>query len=522
MKAKHLALTLSLLLSAPLAHSAWQILLREGSKRVEVEADRVVLSEAGKPQLWSRLVLASPATDPATGKQFVTVEMLSRFDCSNRGVATLERVLLDEYDRVIRNERVAAAADMPIPAGAVDEKLYGVACKLSPEAVLRSRAPAEALAQVSRADLRSGMTGQGGRIVPVNDSHAAPEKPAGGDKIQLPIKKTLNPEIVPPVKKGLVNPEQIPEQKRSVDLGVKAENKADNKSLERVAEKLTEKAEKSTPLRSPEQEYRPSKPKPKPKPKPKAHPAPAKHDDHGSATATAPAAAHGVAGHAHWSYEGETGPANWGKLSPANVACDWGTRQSPIDIRDGVKVDLPEIKFDYRPSLFSIVDNGHTVQVNYGDASSSLTVQGRRYDLVQFHFHKPSEERINGRVYDMVAHLVHKDDEGHLAVVAVLMERGTENPFIQTLWNNLPLEPNAVVQPPDLAVDLTAFLPENRSYFTYMGSLTTPPCTEGVLWMVMKNPVKISQEQINIFARLYRNNARPIQKTLGRLVKESR
>lgn len=518
MKIKHLALTLSLILSAPLAHAAWQTLLREGSKRVEVEADRVVLAEAGKPQLWSRLVLATPATDPATSKAFVTVEMLSRFDCTSRAVATLERVLLDEYDRVIRNERVAGAADMAIPPGAIDEKLFGVACKLTPEAVVRSRTPMEAQAQLGRADLRSGMAG---RIVTVNDAHGAAEKPAAPDKIQLPIKKTLNPEIVPPVKKGLVNPEQIPEQKRAVDLGVKADSKAERKSLERVAEKLTEHSEKSTPLRTPEQEYRPAKPKPKHKPKPKAHAASVKHDDHGSATAPA-AAAHGAAGHAHWSYEGETGPANWGKLSPANVACDWGTRQSPIDIRDGVKVDLPEIKFDYRPSLFSIVDNGHTIQVNYGDGSSSLTVQGKRYDLVQFHFHKPSEERINGRVYDMVAHLVHKDDEGHLAVVAVLMERGSENPFIQTLWNNLPLEANAVVQPPDLSVDLTSFLPENRSYFTYIGSLTTPPCSEGVLWMVMKNPVKISQEQINIFARLYRNNARPIQKTLGRLVKESR
>ena len=122
----------------------------------------------------------------------------------------------------------------------------------------------------------------------------------------------------------------------------------------------------------------------------------------------------------------------------------------------------------------------------------------------------------------MVAHLVHKADDGQLAVVAVLMERGSENPFIQTLWNNMPLEKNAPVEPPDLAINPQDFLPTARNYFTYMGSLTTPPCTEGVLWLVMKQPVQVSQEQIGIFSRLYRNNARPVQAAAGRLIKEGR
>ncbi len=223
----------------------------------------------------------------------------------------------------------------------------------------------------------------------------------------------------------------------------------------------------------------------------------------------------------HWSYEGEGGPENWGKLNKDYTMCESGKRQSPIDIRGGINVDLPALKFNYLPSLFRVVDNGHTIQVNYGEGSM-LTVQGRQYQLVQFHFHKPSEERVNGRVYDMVVHLVHKDEQGHLAVVAVLLEKGAEHPLIQTVWNNLPLERNEEVSPPEAALDLNQLLPDNLSYMTYMGSLTTPPCSEGVMWIVLKQPAKISPEQIAVFNRLYKNNARPIQRVEGRLIKESR
>lgn len=221
----------------------------------------------------------------------------------------------------------------------------------------------------------------------------------------------------------------------------------------------------------------------------------------------------------HWSYEGESGPEVWGRLKPEFAKCATGTRQSPIDIRDGIRVDLDAVQFDYRPSGFRVIDNGHTVQVNVAPGNS-IEVMGRRYELAQFHFHRPSEERIDGRQFDMVVHLVHKDPEGRLAVVAVLLERGSAQPVVQKIWNNLPLEKGEEVPARD-TLDLGALLPSERSYFTYMGSLTTPPCSEGVLWMVMKQPVTISPEQIGIFARLYPMNARPIQSAAGRLIKES-
>ena len=244
-------------------------------------------------------------------------------------------------------------------------------------------------------------------------------------------------------------------------------------------------------------------------------------------TATDPAhrsgkdAAHGASGHApHWSYEGEAGPLAWGQLRAEYSTCSTGTRQSPIDIRDGFAVELEPPLFDYRPTGFSVVDNGHTVQVNVGPGNA-LELMGRRFDLVQFHFHRPSEERINGRAFDMVAHLVHKDAQGRLAVVAVLLDRGSAQPLVQTIWNNLPLEKGEPLAA-RVSLDLNQLLPEDRRYYTYMGSLTTPPCSEGVLWVVMQQPVSVSLEQIDIFSRLYPMNARPIQASTGRMIKQSR
>jgi len=224
----------------------------------------------------------------------------------------------------------------------------------------------------------------------------------------------------------------------------------------------------------------------------------------------------------HWGYTGDIGPEHWAELAAENKACAVGTRQSPIDIREGVAVALEPIAFDYRASGFSVLDNGHTVQVNVAPGNG-ITVMGRRYELVQFHFHRPSEERVNGKQFDMVAHLVHKDSAGRLAVVAVLLERGADDkpqPLLQTVWANLPLERGETVQA-QAQIDLNQLLPQNRGYYTYMGSLTTPPCSEGVLWMVLRQPVPLTAQQVGVFSRLYPMNARPLQAGSGRLIKES-
>lgn len=244
-------------------------------------------------------------------------------------------------------------------------------------------------------------------------------------------------------------------------------------------------------------------------PRPAARPAPAKPDAH------APHAGHT----GHWDYQGAGGPETWGQLKPEFSQCSTGQRQSPIDIRGGIAVQLEPIQFDYRVSGFSVIDNGHTVQVNL-PAGHAISVLGRRFELQQFHFHRPSEERINGKQFEMVAHLVHKDAEGKLAVVAVLLDRGAAQPLIQAVWNALPLEKHEAQAAPG-TIDLNKLLPEDRRYYTYMGSLTTPPCSEGVLWMVLKTPVTVSPDQIAIFSQLYPMNARPVQPLAGRLIKES-
>lgn len=223
----------------------------------------------------------------------------------------------------------------------------------------------------------------------------------------------------------------------------------------------------------------------------------------------------------HWSYDGETGADKWGSLDKSFETCAIGQRQSPIDIRRTVLADLPPIKFAYKPVPLSIVDNGHSIKVDTPGAGE-ITVDGESYELQQFHFHKPSEEKIRGRVYDMVAHLVHQSKSGKLAVVAVLFEAGKEQALIRTLWTHLPLERDKPVTRPEVKIDLMQLLPARRSYFTFLGSLTTPPCSEGVLWLVLKSPVQMSKEQLAGFGTIYKSNVRPVQPVNSRLIKESR
>jgi len=244
-----------------------------------------------------------------------------------------------------------------------------------------------------------------------------------------------------------------------------------------------------------------------------------RQEEQAAAAALAIAAANAPKRGTAWSYEGELGPANWSKINDGWAKCGTGNRQSPIDLRDGIKVNLEQIGFDYHPSSFNEVNNGHTIQVEVG-SGNFITVGNQTYELQQFHFHRPSEEKINGKGTEMVMHLVHKSAEGKIAIVAVLLERGQPHSLMQTIWDNLPLEKNEVVAPA-IVIDPSDALPEKREYFTYMGSLSEPPCTEGVLWMVFKQPRQASPAQMALFSRLYPLNARPVQSTAGRMIKES-
>ena len=223
----------------------------------------------------------------------------------------------------------------------------------------------------------------------------------------------------------------------------------------------------------------------------------------------------------NWDYGTAHGPDHWGDLKPEYTLCKNGHRQSPIDIRNPKKADLQPIQFDYEPSSLRIIDNGHTIMVNY-EPGSSISVSGRRYALKQFHFHRPSEERINGKGYEMVVHLVHADEEGDLAVVAILLQQGKDNALVHELWKDLPKEKEKEESVANVRVSAAGLLPVDRSYYTFSGSLTTPPCSENVTWFVLKHPVTVSSAEIERFSRLYRHDARPTQPLYDRVVLESK
>jgi carbonic anhydrase len=256
-------------------------------------------------------------------------------------------------------------------------------------------------------------------------------------------------------------------------------------------------------------------------PRPSAHrPAAKKHKP--------PTAGHGAAAShgkphegGHWGYEGaSTGPNSWGSMSPAFSLCSEGKEQSPINITSSYSQEMDKIKFNYGMTKITVVNNGHTIQLNI-DPGSFIEALGAKYQLLQFHFHTPSEEAIGGIRYPMVAHLVHKSEEGKLAVVAALIQQGAQdNPLIETFWDKMPSEHNETRTFDKLTYSPAALLPLDQSFYTFMGSLTTPPCSEGVRWLVMKNPLSISARQIARFQKEFPMNARPIQAINARNVME--
>ena len=214
----------------------------------------------------------------------------------------------------------------------------------------------------------------------------------------------------------------------------------------------------------------------------------------------------------HWGYEGEVGPENWGSLNEEWELCDTGLEQSPIDVvpEELGFEELPEITFDYQDVDLNVVNNGHTIQVIFPEGSA-IEVNDTIYNLLQFHLHSPSEHTAVGQAYPLELHLVHSDEDGNLAVIGVLIEEGDENPAFADLWANLPAESGEPTMIEGVTLNADDLLPDDRGYGTYMGSLTTPPCTEGVTWLVLGATISLSAEQIEAFQAIYNGNARPTQ-----------
>lgn len=221
-----------------------------------------------------------------------------------------------------------------------------------------------------------------------------------------------------------------------------------------------------------------------------------------------------------WQYSGEYGPAHWGQLRPDYALCERGHRQSPIDIDATQRQALPHLQFQYRSAPLRIVNDGHTVRVRF--ANGSRLVMGREsLNLQQFHFHMPGGDRLHGEEFPMAMHFLHKSSAGRLVSLVLLFRLGAENPALAALLPKMPARGQAEQLLPGMQVDAAQLLPAARGYFAYEGSLTAPPCTEGVQWIVMKQPLELSAAQLARLSQLFANNARPVQPLHGRVVAES-
>lgn len=212
---------------------------------------------------------------------------------------------------------------------------------------------------------------------------------------------------------------------------------------------------------------------------------------------------------AQWGYEPHNGPAVWGRLDPTYETCSLGGEQSPIDLSRARSARVDAVEFAYRPSRSTVENTGHSIQVN-PEPGNGIVVGAVRFELEQFHFHHDAEHTIDGVRLPLELHLVHRSEAGSLAVVGVLFREGPANRELAPVWSCLPAAAAAPRAVPD-PVDLPALVPEVRSSWRYSGSLTTPPCTEGVAWIVLTEPLTLSAGQIEAFAAIFPNNYRPVQ-----------
>jgi carbonic anhydrase len=224
-----------------------------------------------------------------------------------------------------------------------------------------------------------------------------------------------------------------------------------------------------------------------------------------------------------WSYEGPTGPRHWAELDPDYMACKSGRHQSPIDIRDATKAVLPVLHFQYHPGPLNIVNNGHTaVRVDYAPGNGQYLWLGeKRFELTQFHFHRPSEEYVHGKPRPMAIHLMHRSADGQVVGVAILLNVGRANNAIEQLWKYMPQSSDGPHEIAGVEFDPSGLIPASAEYYSYDGSQTAPPCTEPVTWIVLKSPMSISATAVRDFARLYPHTVRPPQPLNGRRVMES-
>lgn len=550
MKLSRLALV-ALMIASPLQVALaadWQLVLSDRNRRVEIDRGSILTSDRGTKVSWGRVVLAN---NEVAAAGYATIKALNRYDCQNRTFSTIKRVYLDADDNLVREENVEDQTPLRVTPSSVDERMWREVCgppsvadlqkvadevqKLADSMQPRLEAAAPAAPKASApAPAKAGQsakpaTAQPARAAPIETATttaqalraAEPPKAVEAAPPNGAVDKGDKKLILPPlpnIRPAKPDPERV-----------------EREAPKPAAAETVRKTEKSAPPARPGAARRPELPRAvvreTPRPQTPAPVALARPQVKAPSVPAAPVPPDPVevllraqrdnAFDPGWRYEGELGPEAWGRLRPDWRLCSEGTRQSPIDLRDGVAVDLAPVKFHYRSTGFRIRDTGNTLQVDVGEGMG-VEIRGTRYALERFTLHRPSQERVGGMAYDMSAYLEHRSADGRTAIVSILLEAGgAPNALLQTLWNNLPLDRGREFVP-DAVIDLNGFVPENPAHFLYLGSLPVPPCTEDVIWVVMKTPMPMADDQLAVFGRLYPRNTRPIQPANGRLVLESR
>lgn len=480
------------------AAPTWQVILSDANKRIELDSTSIVRN-GEQVDATGRVILTRPLIDQKSNAEYRIIEAATRYHCDKKTASTLRRIYKKNENEIVREEHVNIV-ELPVRNGTLDNKVLSEVCRL----------------KITQTEKKST----------VNEKKISKnqiQKPQTPEQNAQSIEKDIRPQFAKPKRQRTKKTAtSLPEQKQLQELQNVAQRLkiANEKLLQQELSKTKALAQKSK--------------------MPKENPA---HKIENNAILNwhkkVAQSVHHKQGeqkgqtaeidnfssifknkHADWTYGGHLGPAHWADLKKEYRICRDGLRQSPIDIRSSIKGDLPKLLFNYQNSRFRLLDLGFTLSVELENAGF-LELDKQRYHLKSAQFRRPGEEMMMGKRFDMSLHLMHQNEEGQGLIVAILLEKGKENSTIQTLWNALPLERNENANTLQF-IDFSNIFPRNLDYFTYMGSLTFPPCTENVQWVILKESQSISDEQIQNFAFLYPENARPLQTDNARIVKESR
>lgn len=470
------------------AQDAWDTIGRDRDRELQIDRRTILQSDGSTKVAWGRIVL-SPTEAEKEG--YASIKALNRFDCFNRSFYTVKRVYLDASNMVLRDESVIDQRPILAARNSVDERMWREVCQPPGSGNLQD------------------IAAEAGRVAAVASGAAA-------------AAPTLPPAPAPPPAPAVSPPAAaITAPAAAAPIAVLAPARAPTPPVTPTALATAVPRPASPATASPVAPTPPID-------------ASARNRERGNVNLAASRAAtqarvraatagferdHG-ASDARWQFSGASGPEHWGRMRPEWSVCTDGERQSPIDLVDGLDVELEPVAFDYGPTRFRVLDTGQALVVQVGD-DLAASVRGQRYTLVHMQFHHPVLERIDGERFDMSVQLHHRSAAGRVLIVMVpMLASGEASKAVQAIWNNLPLEQGAAFQS-DAVLDVAAMLPANPSHYLYMGSLSNPPCTENITWVVMRSPLKISGEQLRLFARMYPMSARPPQPLNDRRVLRS-